>query len=119
MLDFFLICTSHFFFQVTLYAKAHRALQVLDFFSVNEWRFSSENSVKLANKMSIQDRSEFYFDVNEIDWPSYLDTFVLGVRHFLIKDSPDSIPEARKRSKRYELWAFVLFCFFTSATAIC
>jgi len=85
---------------VRLYAKAHRAMSCLDFFTTHEWRFISENSIHLLEKMSPEDRRVFYFDVRTIDWASYLETYALGTRRFILKDDPSTLPAARRHLRR-------------------
>lgn len=51
--------------------------------------------------MSADDREIFYFDVRDIEWKSYFETFVLGARRFILKDDLSTLPLARSNLQRY------------------
>ena len=87
--------------QVRLYERAHRAIGCLDFFTTHQWRFISENPIRLLDFLSEKDKQTFYFDVRQIDWSSYIETYVLGARRFILKDDPSTLPEARRNLNRY------------------
>lgn len=70
------------------------------YFTTHEWRFISENPIQLLESMSDEDRRIFYFDVRDIDWASYLETYALGTRRFILKDDPSTLPAARKHLRR-------------------
>lgn len=72
----------------------------LSFFTTNEWKFIVENPYHLMEQMSVEDRRTFYFDVRTIDWPSYIQTYTLGTRRFILKDDPSTLPAARKHLQR-------------------
>ena len=50
--------------------------------------------------MRTVDQETFYFDVRDIHWESYIDTFIQGVRMYMLKDPMDTLPVA----KRNLLW---------------
>lgn len=86
--------------QVRLYGKAHHAMNCLEFYTTHQWNFISKNPAKLMSKLCHQDREIFNFDVRCIDWKSYMQTYVCGVRQFILKDSPSSLPAARSKLTR-------------------
>jgi fatty acyl-CoA reductase len=63
---------------------------------MREWNFPSQNPVLLMDKMSVQEKNTFNFDVRKIDWETYMTTFAVGVREYLFKDDLSSLPAARK-----------------------
>jgi len=89
--------------QVRLYDRAHRAIACLDFFTTHQWRFISENPIRLLEQLSDSDRHTFDFDVRKIDWNSYIETYILGARRFILKDDPSTLPQARKNLTRYSI----------------
>lgn len=89
-----------FVLQVRMYKKAFKALSAFDYFFSKQWRFISKNSAALWSKISIQDRKIFFFDVREINWISYFETYVLGIRRFILKDDISSLAEAKKNVHR-------------------
>lgn len=75
-------------------------MNCLEFYAIHEWLFISRNPGKLLNKMTVKDRDTFNFDVKTIDWNSYLETYVTGVRQFLHKEDLNTLPVARKNLKK-------------------
>lgn len=91
----------HFLFrQVRLYDRAHRAISCLDFFTTHQWQFVSENPIRLLDYLSDADKETFYFDVRQIDWNEYIETYVLGARRFILKDDMSTLSDARKNLNR-------------------
>jgi hypothetical protein len=42
--------------------------------------------------MSEEEMREFTIDVNEIDWETLIRLFAHGLRKFILKEEPDSVP---------------------------
>lgn len=51
--------------------------------------------------MSVSDQQEFSFDVRQLDWRTYFETYIQGIRQFILKDDPSTLPQARKLLVRY------------------
>ncbi|XP_034234856.1 putative fatty acyl-CoA reductase CG5065 [Thrips palmi] len=88
---------------VRVQAKLEKAAKCLEYFSTQQWRFSDDNVRHLNSMLSIEDRSTFMFDVRQINWTQYLESYVLGIRQFIFKEHPSSIPKTRKQLTRL-LW---------------
>ncbi|EZA60709.1 hypothetical protein DMN91_002292 [Ooceraea biroi] len=80
---------------VRIQAKLCKAAKCLEYFSTRQWNFRDDNVRRLWEQLSPEDRETFLFDVRQIDWPSYLENYILGIRHFILKESPDTLPAAR------------------------
>jgi len=89
---------------VRFYDKAHKAIDTLSFYLLNSWCFVSVNTIRLSDQLSAIDRSTFYFDVREINWPQYITDYVLGIRRFILKDDYSTLPVAKRNLKRL-FWA--------------
>jgi alcohol-forming fatty acyl-CoA reductase len=81
--------------------KLSRAVACLEFFTTHEWRFSNANVVRLAGELSPKDREMFNFDMRSLQWPLYMEQYVLGTRRFLLKDDPSTFPAARRHLRKY------------------
>ncbi|MFP3020703.1 MAG: acyl-CoA reductase C-terminal domain-containing protein, partial [Wolbachia sp.] len=46
------------------------------------------------------DRKLFDFNINDLDWKKYLESYVLGTREFILKESPSTLPVAQKQLRR-------------------
>jgi fatty acyl-CoA reductase len=79
---------------VRFYTKADRAMACLNFYTVRQWRFISDNAIRLLDKLSANDRDTFYFDVRKINWQDYISAYVHGTRKYILKDEtskPDAV----------------------------
>ena len=85
---------------VRVQAKLDKAAKCLEYFSTQQWNFKDENVRRLGQVLSPEDRQTFMFDVRQIDWPSYLENYILGIRQFILKESPDTLPAARSHITR-------------------
>lgn len=80
-----------------IYQKVHRTTAALEYFTNNEWIYRADNFRALNDAMTDQDRNRFQIDVRRIDWPSYMENYVLGIRHFLLREDPSTIDAAKFR----------------------
>ncbi|XP_057371715.1 putative fatty acyl-CoA reductase CG5065 [Daphnia carinata] len=104
---------------VRMYAKAALAFSSLEFFTTHQWRFLSNNPIRLLEELSNQDKKTFYFDVREIDWKSYFETYVLGTRRFVLKDDPSTLPLAKRNLNRlYTIRMVLRLLFFFSVFTV-
>ncbi|VVD02621.1 unnamed protein product [Leptidea sinapis] len=76
--------------------KLENASACLEYFTTRQWAFSDDNVKALCAALSPQDRGIFDFDVTNIDWDAYIESYVLGIRRFLFKESPETLPKSRK-----------------------
>jgi fatty acyl-CoA reductase len=82
-----------------VYSKVNRTIVALEYFTTNEWTFVNKNQLSLCD-FPQEDVDKFYSDVRRIHWPSYMETYILGVRKFLLKEDPHTIPAARQKLQR-------------------
>jgi fatty acyl-CoA reductase len=87
--------------QVRLYTKADKAFVPFEFFTTHQWRFISDNPIHLSKEMTAEDQEMFYFDVRKINWQSYFENYILGIRQHVFKDDPTTLPLARSSLERY------------------
>lgn len=81
------------------YKKLHKFTDVISYFCTRQWKFSNQNVHNMWNKLSEDDRKIFDFNISNLNWDQYLGQGLLGVRTFVLKDDPKTLPEAIK--KRY------------------
>ncbi|XP_077302860.1 putative fatty acyl-CoA reductase CG5065 [Arctopsyche grandis] len=80
--------------------KLSKAATCLEYFATKEWKFRDDNVRRLCSYMSPTDQMKFDFDVKNIDWDSYLQSYILGIRRFIFKENPGSLPKARSQINR-------------------
>lgn len=80
-----------------IYQKVHRTTIALEFFTKNEWIYKTDNFQALNSSMLPEDQRRFVIDVKKINWPKYMENYVLGVRHYLLNEDPRTIDAARSK----------------------
>jgi len=79
-----------------LQQRLWKSVEVLEYFTSREWKWTNHNVVELNDKLSPEDRKEFDFDVRNIDWTEYLDNYCLGTKKYVLKESMEALPAARQ-----------------------
>lgn len=81
--------------------KLEKASACLEYFTTRQWAFADNNVQALCRSLSPEDRDTFDFDVTNINWDGYIESYVLGIRRFLFKESPHTLPKSRTIMRRY------------------
>lgn len=50
--------------------------------------------------MNEVDKEKFFCDLKQVDQQDYIKNYILGTRHFLLKEKPETLPKARKLLQR-------------------
>lgn len=83
-----------------MYKKIHKFAAVTSYFTMRQWTFHNDNTRKLWDKLTPEDQKTFFFSMKDFDWPAYMRNYISGLRHYIFKDDPSTIPAARKRMTR-------------------
>ncbi|XP_065219109.1 fatty acyl-CoA reductase wat-like isoform X2 [Planococcus citri] len=95
------------------YQKLHKLADVLSYFSTKEWDMKTDNVVNLWQRLSSKDRELFSFDMNELDWAHYWYIHCVGIRRFILKEDPTTIPAAQIRRRRFLIAQYLMIAVFT------
>lgn len=85
---------------INLNKKIYKFLEVISYFSTNEWKFNNDNVKKLYKNMDERDKEIFNFDMNKLDWLDYFKSYVLGIREHLFKEELSTLEEGKKKQHR-------------------
>lgn len=83
-----------------VYRKIHRFCDVIYYFTNGQWYFTNQNVQQLWNKLTPQDQQLFFFDMAQLNWSEVISMSIFGIRTYLMKEDPNNIPEALKRTQR-------------------
>ena len=67
------------------------------------------SDLEQADKTSLQ---SFDFDIRSLDWKLFLENYLLGIRHFLLKNKPETLESSRKRLKLMKFLHYFVQFFF-------
>jgi fatty acyl-CoA reductase len=99
-------------FLCTIVHRMTKAIEALEFFATNQWSWTSNNVKQLKADMPSNDLGVFDFDLKPLDWQVFIDAYVLGTRHYVLKNSPDTLDSSRKKQRiLHILHLFVQFIF--------
>lgn len=91
-----------------VYKKIHKFMDVLNYFATQEWVFTNDRLHALMAKLTFKDREYFYCDIRDVDWNVYFETYILGIRIYLLKDPLDTLQQARDKWQKYDIFSINL-----------
>lgn len=78
--------------------RFEKAAKTGEFFAINQWDFDAENMRNLSRDVrTTSDANDYNVDMTNLDWDAYVHQYMLGIRKYILKDSPDSLTKARSR----------------------
>ena len=78
--------------------KFQLAAKTGEFFSLHEWKFHCENLEALMR--DAQDKATFNVDISQMEWDTYVKYYMLGIRKYILKESSDTTPSARRKLQK-------------------
>ena len=82
---------------VKIVGKMHRAIDLMHYFVINEWNFSSPNYLKLIDAIPESEVADFKLDLRKVDEREGVRKCWLGCRRFILKEDDSTIELARKK----------------------
>lgn len=84
---------------VRIQTRIHEGLELLQFFTVREWIFKTENFLDLIESMDSSDKEILPLDFTVISVDEYLKVCVLGARQYCMKEDLSTLPRCRRVQK--------------------
>lgn len=111
----------HYFFSLLkIYKKINKFSDVIAYFGTRSWDFKNRNVQSLWKSLDAKDKDLFFFDMSQLDWDKYFFVYTSGVRQYLLKDDPSTIPAALKRLRRFVYVTVFITCLFMwTSTLLC
>ncbi|KAI9532057.1 cyclin-dependent kinase inhibitor far1 [Dissostichus eleginoides] len=76
--------------------RLHKAMMVLEYFTSHSWVWSNENITMLIGQMSQEDKKVFNFDVRQLHWAEYMESYCMGTKKYVLNEELSGLPAARK-----------------------
>ncbi|XP_011688428.1 PREDICTED: fatty acyl-CoA reductase 1-like [Wasmannia auropunctata] len=112
--DILLVLTGRKPMLLNAYKKIHKFSSVISYFSSKEWRFSNDAVVKLWSRVSLADRQIFNFDIDNLNWESYLKHMIPGLRLYIAKDPLETIDKGREKYEKLKIFHYTLLTVITA-----
>lgn len=90
-----------FYSLVRVQERIQSGLEVLQYYTTKEWKFSNDNFKLLPKLVKKKDRETYFMDIKQVDWHDYILKYVLGAREYCLKEPPSNLPHSRKLLKRF------------------
>lgn len=100
-------------FMINLHKRISHGLNILQYYTTKEWHFKNNNFLSLQNRITEAENEVFFTDVSKLNRDEYLRDYVIGTRHYVCNEDPESLPRARKLHRiRYwvDIVTKILFC---------
>ncbi|XP_028843571.1 fatty acyl-CoA reductase 1 isoform X2 [Denticeps clupeoides] len=76
--------------------RLHRAMMVLEYFTSHSWTWKTDNITMLLNQLSTEDKKVFNFDVRQLHWAEYMESYCMGTKKYVLNEELSGLPAARK-----------------------
>lgn len=83
-----------------IFNRLHKAIGLLEYFSSQDWEWNSDNMNMLMNQLSTEDRKVFNFDVRQLNWPEYIESYCIGTKKYVLNEDMADIPAARQHLRK-------------------
>lgn len=85
---------------VKIYHKMQTHIDTLEYFSIREWQFRSDNQWIIRDQMDDVDKQNFDFDIRSLNWSAFMENYIVGIKRYLLKEDLSSLPSARKHLRK-------------------
>ncbi|XP_075162282.1 fatty acyl-CoA reductase wat-like [Haematobia irritans] len=93
---------------IKIYKKIYKQCSLLQYFVAYDFNFDTRNCNNLWKAMSPHDQKLFNFDMSKFDWPDYVLKAEEGMRLYMCKEEPSTIPKAIVKLKIFIILNYIL-----------
>ena len=91
------------FSAVKLCNKMIKAVSALEYFMLRDWTFHTTKTQNLWKTLTPTDQGIYHFDVADLDWGDYIESYQKGCKQFIMKEDLSTIPYAKKVVNRLHI----------------
>jgi len=84
-----------------MYAKTEFMTGLLRVFTTRQWKFDNSNIIELLSSLSIEDRDQFEFGMDNFDWKSYIKSYYYGIRKHILHEELSNLQKAISKNRKY------------------
>lgn len=90
------------------YKKINKFSSALSYFSSQQWQFCNDAVVKLWERTNPADREIFEFNMDKLNWESYLKHMIPGMRVYVLNDPMETLDKAQVKYKKLKIAHYTL-----------
>ncbi|XP_075898696.1 fatty acyl-CoA reductase 1 isoform X3 [Nelusetta ayraudi] len=76
--------------------RLHKSMMVMEYFTSHSWVWNTDNITMLMSQMSPEDKKVFNFDVRQLHWAEYMESYCMGTKKYVLNEELSGLPAARK-----------------------
>ncbi|NXT77888.1 FACR1 reductase, partial [Zapornia atra] len=80
--------------------RLHKSMLLLQYFSTQSWDWSSDNMNMLMSHLNTEDKKLYNFDVRQLHWSEYIESYCLGAKKYLLNEDMSGIPAAKQHLRK-------------------
>merc|ERR1719348_155189 len=80
-----------------------KAVEATEYFMTNGWTFHNKNVQSLHETLCPVDKEVFNFDISQLDWKEYFETYQLGIKKYLLNEPTNQMAESHTSMNRLYL----------------
>ncbi|OXB65554.1 hypothetical protein ASZ78_016618, partial [Callipepla squamata] len=80
--------------------RLHKSMMLLQYFSTQSWDWSSDNMNMLMGQLNTEDKKLYNFDVRQLHWSEYIESYCLGAKKYLLNEDMSGIPAAKQHLRK-------------------
>lgn len=88
---------------VKLCNRMSKAIGALEYFMLREWTFHTTKTQDLWKTLTPTDQNIYHFDVSDLDWDAYIESYQKGCKQYVMKEDLSTIPSAKKVMQRMHI----------------
>ncbi|XP_065173081.1 putative fatty acyl-CoA reductase CG5065 [Atheta coriaria] len=98
-LDFLLICMGYSPVLIKIHKRILKGFEMFEYYANNQWDFNNDLSLIAREKMNPREKSIYILHGDGINYHDYFTDCVHAARLYILKESDESIPTARRHMK--------------------
>ncbi|XP_015484547.1 fatty acyl-CoA reductase 1-like [Parus major] len=80
--------------------RLHKSMTLLQYFSTQSWNWSSDNMNMLMSHLNPEDKKLYNFDVRQLHWSEYIESYCIGAKKYLLNEDMAGIPAAKQHLRK-------------------
>lgn len=83
-----------------MYVKTENMMDLLYEFTTRQWTFDNSNTRELWASLNQEDRSTFWYSLEDFDWKTYIKSYYYGIREHILHEDSSSIGKALTKHQK-------------------
>nr|XP_016995501.2 putative fatty acyl-CoA reductase CG5065 [Drosophila takahashii] len=113
-IDFWLLVFGQKPFLLNVQRKVSMGLKLLQYYTTKDWEFRNERFQEMSSQLNALDQDLFDTSVGQVNWETYISNYIVGMRTYILGESEETLPQARKVLRRLYILDWVAKILFWS-----